>query len=85
VIRVSPPYVVREPKAVRVRAPADDRRRRQLSFVYTAVAAGTSVLFLAGAFLLVALGGVLPGILSFLMGLTLMLLLLHVLPFTRLR
>ena len=85
VIRVSPPYVVHDPRAVRMRTPADDQRRRQLSFVYTAVTAGTSFLFLAGAFLLVALGGVLPGILSFLMGLTLMLLLLHVLPFTRLR
>ena len=85
VIRVSPPYVVREPRAVRVRSSADDRRRRQLSFAYTAVTAGTSVLFLAGAFLFVALGSTIPGLLSFCMGVTLMLLVLHVVPFTRLR
>ena len=45
--------------------------------------AGTSVLFLAGAFLLVALGGLLPGAISFVMGLTLALVVLHVFPFTR--
>lgn len=85
VINVSPPYVVREPKAVRVRSPEDERRRRMLGFAYTAVTAGTSVLFLAGAFLLVALGGILPGVMSFLMGITLALVVLHVFPFARLR
>lgn len=85
VIRVTAPYVVREPKGVRVRSGSEDRRRRQLSFAYTAVTAGMSVVFLGGAFLLVALGGVLPGIVSFLMGLSLALVLLHVIPFMRLR
>ena len=71
VIHVAPPYAAREPKSVRVRSSSEERRRRQLAFAYTAVTAGTSVVFLAGAFLLVALGGVL------------VLLVLHVFPFTR--
>ncbi len=83
VIRVSVPYAVRETRAVRVRPPRDERRRRQLQFAYTAMTASMSVMFLAGAFLLVALGGVVPGIVSFLMGLVLVLVLLHVLPFWR--
>ena len=85
VIRVSPPYASRGTRAVRVQTTTEERRHRQLSFAYTAFTAGTSVLFLAGAFLLVALGGVLPGVLSFLMGITLMLFVLHVFPTTRLR
>ena len=84
VIRVTAPYAVREPRAVRVRPLVEERRRRQLSFAYTAVTASTSVLFLAGAFLLVALGSVVPGILLFVMGITLVLLVLHVLPVQRL-
>jgi len=82
-IRVTVPYATREPRAVRIRTSSEDRRRRQLAFAYTAVTAGTSVLFLAGAFLLVALGGLLPGAISFVMGLTLALVVLHVFPFTR--
>ena len=82
-IRVTVPYVVRTEKAVRLRVAAEERRRRQLSFAYTAVTAGMSVAFLGGAFLLVALGGVVPGIVSFLMGLALVLVLFHVLPFYR--
>lgn len=85
VVRVSPPFARREPQAVRVRPTVDERRRRRIAFAYTAVTAGSSVAFLASSFLFVALGGVLPGLLSFLVGLTLILLLLHVLPFTRLR
>lgn len=83
VIRVSPPFAVRERGAYRIRAATDERRRRQLSFVYTAAVAGSSVAFLAGAFLLVALGGLVQGVLSFAMGLTLVLFLMHVLPFSR--
>jgi curved DNA-binding protein CbpA len=87
VIRVSSPFAPRrrEPRAVRVRPPADDRRRHQLEFAYTAATASLSVLFLGGAFLLVALGGVLPGFVSFVMGLTLVLVLFHVLPSVRFR
>lgn len=83
VIRVSPPFAVRERDAYRIRTATDDRRRRQLSFLYTAAVAGSSVAFLAGAFLLVALGGLVQGVLSFAMGLTLVLLLMHVFPFSR--
>jgi curved DNA-binding protein CbpA len=85
VIRVSPPFANRPPRAVRLRTSDEQRRYRQLSFAYTAAAAGTSVAFLAGSFLLVALGGVLQGVLSFLMGLTLVLVMLHVFPVMRLR
>ena len=85
VIRVTVPFVVRREKAVRIRTNVEERRRRQLSFAYTAVTASVSVVFLAGSFLLVALGGVVPGVVSFLMGLTLVLLLFHVLPFYRSR
>jgi len=85
VIRVTAPYAAKQEKAVRVRSGREERRRRQLSFAYTAVTAGMSVMFLAGSFLFVALGGVLPGIVSFLMGLTLVLILMHVIPFMRLR
>ena len=86
VIRVSAPFVAkREPKAVRLRTTPDDRRRRQFEFAYTAATASLSVVFLAGAFLLVALGGVLPGFVSFLMGLTLVLVLFHVIPVWRSR
>lgn len=83
VIRVTVPYAAKEPKAVRVRTGSDDRRRRQLSFAYTAVTSGLSVVFLAGSFLLVALGGLVPGVVSFVMGVTLVLLLFHVIPFFR--
>ncbi len=86
VIRVSAPFVApREPKAVRLRTAGDDRRRRQFEFAYTAATASLSVVFLAGAFLLVALGGVLPGFVSFVMGLTLVLVLFHVIPVRRSR
>ena len=83
VIRVAPPYQSRDARAVRVRPAGEDRKRRQLGFAYTAVTAGMSVVFLAGSFLLVALGGLLPGVVSFTMGLTLILLLMHVFPVLR--
>ncbi len=84
VIRVTAPYPVHEPRAVRIRPLVEERRRRQLSFAYTAVTATTSVVFLVGAFLLVALGGVVPGVALFLMGIVLVLLVLHVFPVERL-
>jgi curved DNA-binding protein CbpA len=84
VIRVSPPFVApRESKAVRVRTSAEIHRQRQLEFLYTATVAGSSVAFLAGAFFFVAIGGILPGVVSFLMGLSLVLVMLHVLPFRK--
>lgn len=85
VIEVQVPYEVRDSRGVRLRTTYEERRRRQLSFAYTAVTAGVSVVFLAGSFLLVALGGVLPGVVSFVMGITLVLLLLHVFPVVRRR
>lgn len=85
VIRVTPPFVSREPRAVRLRPTTEDRRRRQLTFIYNAAIAGSSVAFLAGAFLMVALGGLLQGVLSFAMGLTLVLVMLHVFPLSRRR
>jgi len=82
-VRASPPFAPpRQTQAVRIRTPGESRRR-QLSLLYTATVAGSSVAFLAGAFLLVSLGGILPGIVSFLMGLTLVLVMLHVLPNAR--
>lgn len=83
-VRASPPFVApRQTRAVRIRTPAEARRQKQLSYLYTATVAGSSVAFLAGAFLLVSLGGIIPGIVSFLMGLTLVLVMLHVLPLVR--
>ena len=83
-VRVSPPFAPpRQVRSVRLRVPGENRRQRQLSFLYTASVAGSSVAFLAGAFLLVSLGGVVPGIVAFLMGLTLVLVMLHVLPNAR--
>lgn len=83
-VRASAPFVPpRGTRAVRIRTASENRRQRQLSFLYTATVAGSSVAFLAGAFLLVSLGGVVPGIVAFLMGLTLVLVMLHVLPFAR--
>jgi len=83
-VRVSPPFAPpRHVRSVRLRVPGENRRQRQLSFLYTASVAGSSVAFLAGAFLLVSLGGVVPGIVAFLMGLTLVLVMLHVLPNAR--
>lgn len=84
-VRVTAPYVANIPRSVRIRTTADTRRRRQLSFAYTAVTSGMSVVFLAGSFLLVALGGVVPGVVSFLMGLVLVLVLMHVIPIGRLK
>ena len=83
VIRVTVPYAAKEARAVRIRTVSDDRRRRQLSFAYTAMTSGLSVVFLAGSFLLVALGGLVPGVVSFVMGVVLILLLFHVIPFFR--
>ena len=82
-IRVSPPFVSREPRAVRVRSGRSEVRRCQIAFAYTAVTAGSSVAFLGAGFLMVALGGLLPGILSFMVGIVLVLLLLHVAPSLR--
>lgn len=85
-VRASPPFVTpRQTRAVRIRTSTEGRRQRQISFLYTATISGSSVAFLAGAFLLVSLGGIVPGIVSFLMGLTLVLVMLHVLPFARSR
>jgi len=83
-VRASAPFVApRQVRSVRLRATSENRRQRQLSFLYTASIGGSSVAFLAGAFLLVSLGGVVPGIVAFLMGLTLVLVMLHVLPNAR--
>ena len=83
-VRASAPFVpVRRTGAVRLKTASEQHRQRQLSFLYTATVAGSSVAFLAGAFFLVSLGGVIPGIVAFLMGLTLVLVMLHVLPFAR--
>jgi hypothetical protein len=69
-------------RSVRIRS-ASEQRQRQLGFLYTATVAGSSVAFLAGSFLLVALGGIAPGIVAFLMGLVLVLVMFHVLPGAR--
>jgi len=83
-VRASPPFVPpRQTRAVRIRTANESRRQRQLSFLYTATVAGSSVAFLAGAFFLVSIGGIVPGVVAFLMGLTLVLVMLHVLPFAR--
>lgn len=81
---VRAPFVpMRQRRGYRLKTASDHRRQRQLSFLYSATVAGSSVAFLAGAFFLVSLGGVVPGIVAFLMGLTLVLVMLHVLPFAR--
>jgi curved DNA-binding protein CbpA len=82
-VRASSPFVPpRQVRSVRIRS-ASEQRQRQLGFLYTATVAGSSVAFLAGSFLLVALGGIAPGIVAFLMGLVLVLVMFHVLPGAR--
>ncbi len=82
-VRVTPPFSAGERRGYRIRPAGDARHQRQLSVLYTATVAGSSVVFLAGAFLFVAFGGVVPGVLSFLMGISLVLLTLHYLPSAR--